>query len=56
MFRSYSPSEADATAPSRKRLDCGSGFGWLEVLALLKREPKLIQLNREVEQKALEEG
>ncbi len=31
-------------------------FGWTEVLALLAREPKLVEINRHVRQKSAEEG
>ncbi len=31
-------------------------FGWKEVLVLLQREPQLVELNRQVRQKAPEEG
>lgn len=39
-----------------ERLGNERGFGWLEVLALLEREPALAELNRQVRQKALHEG
>jgi spore coat polysaccharide biosynthesis protein SpsF len=35
------------------RLGPGDAFGWLDVLALLEREPELSNLNRGVEQKSL---
>jgi len=38
------------------RLDNDDSFSWREVLALLGREPELVELNREVMQKALQEG
>jgi spore coat polysaccharide biosynthesis protein SpsF len=39
-----------------KRFGNKNVFGWREVLALLAEEPELIELNRHVRQKALEEG
>ncbi len=38
------------------RLGRNGRFGWRDVLALVRREPGLIELNRGVRQKALEEG
>jgi spore coat polysaccharide biosynthesis protein SpsF len=38
------------------RLDKPNGPSWIEVLQLLKREPGLRELNRAVQQKALDEG
>lgn len=39
-----------------ERMDNDDGFSWRDVLALLQCEPQLTQLNREVRQKALQEG
>jgi spore coat polysaccharide biosynthesis protein SpsF len=38
------------------RLDNDDSFSWRDVLALLEREPELVELNRDVMQKALQEG
>lgn len=38
------------------RLGNGDGITWTQVLDLLAREPKLLQLNRAIRQKALSEG
>jgi spore coat polysaccharide biosynthesis protein SpsF len=38
------------------RFNQDEGFTWRDVLALLEREPALIELNRHVDQKLLEEG
>lgn len=38
------------------RLGPDGGFGWREVLDLLRKEPQLLELNRHVRQKSLEEG
>ena len=34
----------------------GQDFGWRDVLRLLEREPGLVELNRSVAQKVLDEG
>jgi spore coat polysaccharide biosynthesis protein SpsF len=39
-----------------ERMGNDDGFSWRDVLALLQREPELTELNREVRQKALQEG
>jgi len=38
------------------RVDNDDSFSWRDVLALLEREPELVELNRDVMQKALHEG
>lgn len=38
------------------RLDNDDSFSWHDVLALLEREPELVELNRGIMQKALQEG
>jgi spore coat polysaccharide biosynthesis protein SpsF len=38
------------------RLGNNDGFSWRDVLSLLEREPDLVDLNRDVMQKALQEG
>jgi spore coat polysaccharide biosynthesis protein SpsF len=38
------------------RFDHDDSFSWHDVLALLEREPELVELNRDVMQKALQEG
>lgn len=39
-----------------ERMDNDDSFSWRDVLALLESEPQLTELNREVRQKALQEG
>ena len=39
-----------------ERMGNDDSFSWRDVLALLEREPELIELNRDVRQKALQEG
>ncbi len=39
-----------------QRMDNDDSFSWRDVLALLESEPQLTELNREVRQKALQEG
>jgi spore coat polysaccharide biosynthesis protein SpsF len=39
-----------------ERLDNDDRFSWRDVLSLLEREPELVELNRDVMQKALHEG
>jgi hypothetical protein len=38
-----------------ERLD-DDNFGWREVLSIVESEPQLLELNRHVMQKALQEG
>jgi spore coat polysaccharide biosynthesis protein SpsF len=38
------------------RLENDDSFAWQDVLAVLQREPELLELNRDVMQKALQEG
>jgi spore coat polysaccharide biosynthesis protein SpsF len=38
------------------RLDNTDAFGWHDVLTVLDQEPELIELNRHIRQKSLEEG
>jgi hypothetical protein len=37
-------------------MDNDDSFSWRDVLSLLEREPQLAELNRQVRQKALQEG
>jgi spore coat polysaccharide biosynthesis protein SpsF len=39
-----------------QRMGNDDSFHWRQVLALLEREPELVELNRHVSQKALHEG
>ena len=39
-----------------KRLDNGTVSGWRDVLKVLSKEPQLTELNRNIQQKVLEEG
>jgi spore coat polysaccharide biosynthesis protein SpsF len=39
-----------------QRMDNDDSFSWRDVLSLLEREPELAELNRQVRQKALQEG
>jgi len=39
-----------------ERLGSGDDVHWQDVLDLLEREPELMALNRDVQQKALDEG
>jgi spore coat polysaccharide biosynthesis protein SpsF len=39
-----------------RRLGNEGKFDWLQVVALLEREPELVEMNRQVQQKSLQEG
>jgi len=50
------PEDLELVRAVYARLDCGDDFGWRDVLEVQAREPGLIELNRHIRQKALEEG
>jgi len=50
------PEDMDFVQAVYARLHPNDPFGWRDVLALLDREPELVDLNRAVQQKALHQG
>ena len=54
--RSILPEDLAFIRTIYERMDNDDSFSWRDVLALLESEPQLTELNREVRQKALQEG